>query len=152
MIVAYLTTDDANEDLALQVADECGVALYRLTLEQAPPISRCQALLCDWDSLPSHGRSSVLFEYLTHSGGRVVAVHGVTLDEEEAETLHDDGVAVFQHLGPEVFRTLRRLTRGLARPAHCHSRRHRQPHCTPSLRPRQYLGSSVPGGLSGASR
>jgi hypothetical protein len=115
MLVAYLTTDAVNEDLALQMADECGVTLYPYTFNGALPNGRLDAILFDWDSLPLQRRQTILFESLADPSFLPVAVHGCGLEEEEIETFHQDGVAVFHRLEPELFKTLRHLSRGKAR-------------------------------------
>ncbi len=126
MKIAYLTTDEVNEDLALQMADECGVTLYPLTFTDGPTEGRFDAVLYDWDSLPQQRREEILLEALTGSSSYPVAVHGYGLEEEEVKTLHQDGVAVFHRLEPEVFRVLRRLAGRKERVPHGRRQRRRE--------------------------
>lgn len=115
MRIAYLTTDEVNEDLAFQLADECGVILFPLSAHAAASDGRPDAVLYDWDSLPPDLREETLLASLANPSSCPVGVHGFSLDEEEVEALHQDGVAVFQRLGSDVFRMLRRLSRPRAR-------------------------------------
>jgi hypothetical protein len=111
MLVAYLTNDEVNEDLAFQMADECGVTLCPLSFNCRCLGRRFDAVLFDWDSLPLPRRQGILFETLAGSSSFPVAVHSFNLEEEEVETLHQDGVAVFHRLEPALFKTLRHLSR-----------------------------------------
>jgi hypothetical protein len=115
MLIAYLTTDEVNEDQAIQMADECCVTLYLLSCNDMIPSGRFDAILFDWDSLPLQQRQGILFESLADSSSCPVAVHGFSLEKEEVETLHQDGIAVFHRLEPRLFKTLRHLTRSKAR-------------------------------------
>jgi hypothetical protein len=51
-LIAYLTTDEVNLDLADRLATECGAILYPLSFRDGPPNGAFEAVLCDWDSLP----------------------------------------------------------------------------------------------------
>jgi hypothetical protein len=91
------------------MADECGATLYPLTFWDAPPDGRFDAALYDWDLLPAHRRQEILLDSLAGFSSYPMAVHGYNLRGEEVETLHQEGVAVFDRLEPEVFQILRRL-------------------------------------------
>jgi hypothetical protein len=103
VLIAYLTLDEVNEDLALRLAEESGALLYAPAPRRAMPGGPFDALLYDWDSLPAERRQSVLEEVL---GGWLpcpVAVHGYNMDEGLEETLSRQGVAVYRRLEPELF-------------------------------------------------
>jgi hypothetical protein len=127
MRIAYYTTDEVNIDLALQMADVCGATLYLLPSSDVPPPGRFNAALYDWDALSLYRRQEILLESLASLSSCPVAVHGYNLEEEEVETLHQDGVAVFDCLDPEVFQTLRRLSRPNGRRQHGKHWRRREP-------------------------
>jgi hypothetical protein len=102
----YLTTDEVDESLALELAQGCGVTLYpagpRDTLA-----GRFDAVLCDWDSWPP-ARRGVLTAFLVGPPACPVAVHGHNWLDGQVEALRSCGIAVHDHLEGEVFRLLRR--------------------------------------------
>lgn len=106
MLVAYLTTDEVNQELAVQMAEDCGVTLYLLSLHEAPPNGQFNAVLYDWDCLPLQWRREVLAELLLGRPPHSLALHSYSLDDKHVEALDVNGVAVFQRLEPEVFLTL----------------------------------------------
>ncbi len=102
MQFAYLSTDEVNQALALELALECGVSLHQLAPKEGPPDRGYDAVLCDWDSWPPEGRR----EFLAETGGmpyRPAAVHGYNLDEDEADILTRRGVTVYRNIQREVF-------------------------------------------------
>jgi hypothetical protein len=107
MRVAYLTTDEVNQALALEMALECGVTLFPLVPKDGPPDAGYDAVLCDWDYWPAERRQ----EFLEGPGGgrpaRRVAVHSHNLTDGQLEALRGRGVAVYASLRPEVFHRLR---------------------------------------------
>jgi hypothetical protein len=103
VLIAYLTLDEVNADLALRLAAEVGTALCALVPREALPGVPFDALLYDWDSLPAERREGVLAELLGNPLPCPVAVHGYNLDEGLGEELSQKGVAVYRQLGPEVF-------------------------------------------------
>ncbi len=111
MKIAYFTTDQANEDLALQMADRCGMTLYPVTLADPPPDHRVDVVLYDWDSLPWLELKQRLADSLARTPFCLIAVHSSSLEEDEVQGMHQDGVAVFHNLEPTVFEVLRRLAK-----------------------------------------
>jgi hypothetical protein len=109
--IAYITTDEANEDLALQMADECGITLRPMFPPDAVNDSCCDAILYDWDALSAQERKEITFDCLAGYACCPVAVHGYVLNNAERQALHNDGIAVFRCLDLQVFKTLRRLVR-----------------------------------------
>jgi hypothetical protein len=108
MIVAYLTTDEVNQCLAAQLAQECGATLCPLWPHEALQTELFDAVVYDWDYLPSERQQEVLAELLSGSVPRPVAVHGYNLDESQAAALCKHQVAVYRYLQPEVFQLLHR--------------------------------------------
>jgi hypothetical protein len=106
MKFAYISTDEVNQNLAVQIADEYHIAVCPVSYVDARQHDRFDALLYDWDSLSWLRRNEICVASLA-SGLCPVGVHGFSFDNERAETLHQDGIAVFRRLDANVFRTLR---------------------------------------------
>jgi hypothetical protein len=106
MRIAFLTTDEVNEALALEMAQACGIDLYPLAPKDGPPDGVYDAVVCDWDSWPAELRKELLAE-LDDLPHRPLAIHSYNLDEKQAEILRSRGVAVYAVLRPEVFLRLR---------------------------------------------
>jgi hypothetical protein len=104
--IAYLTTDEVNQDLVIRMAEDCGATVYLLSPHDPPPDGRFDAVLCDWDYWPSHRRQEVLQELLTACAHGVVALHGYHLDEEYVEALQGHGIFAFHRLEPEILEFL----------------------------------------------
>jgi hypothetical protein len=106
MRVAYLTTDEVNEALALEMAQAFGMVLEPVRPMQESPDAQYDAVLIDWDFWPPEQRA----EFLTRlCDGQVpwrVAVHGYCLEDGVAENLRARGVAVHRRLRPKVIRLL----------------------------------------------
>ena len=108
MLIAYLTTDEVNLDLADRLATGCGAILHPLSFQDGPPNGAFEAVLYDWDYLSPPWRQQLLAELLSRPAPCPVALHGYTLEEEHGEALRRHGVAVFRRLEPGVFLNLRR--------------------------------------------
>jgi hypothetical protein len=106
MLIAYLTTDELNQHLALQMAEECGETLCPLWLSDAPPDGEFDAVVYDWDYLPAQRQQAILAALLASRAPHPVAVHGYNVDEDCVEALRGQSVAVYRRLQPEVFRSL----------------------------------------------
>jgi hypothetical protein len=106
MRVAYISTNELNHDLAVQLGDECGITVFPTRSVDARHHGAFDALLYDWDSL-SPLRHEETFVAALAATECPVAVHGYGLDREEAETLHQDGIAVFGRLDARIFTRLR---------------------------------------------
>jgi hypothetical protein len=107
MRIAYLTTDEVNEQLALQMAVECGVTLCPLAPKDAPTDGEYDAVLYDWDYLPIERQREVMTELLSGPVGFAVALHGYNLEDGQVQALRRNTVAVYRLLQPRVFRSLR---------------------------------------------
>jgi hypothetical protein len=107
MRVAYLTTDEVNQELALQMAEKCGITLCLFEPRDDPPGNDYDAVLYDWDSWPAERRREALAQMLAGPLPHAVALHGHNLDDDQAEALFRHAVAVSRCLQPHVFRFLR---------------------------------------------
>jgi hypothetical protein len=115
MLIAYLTTDEVNQDLALQLAAGCDAVLCPLSPGDMPWNGLFDAMIYDPDYLPPARWREVLAELLAEPSPGPVAVHGYNLDEREARALRQHGVLVHRRLEPELFRALRQMA-GRSRP------------------------------------
>ena len=107
MLIAYLTTDEVNQDLARSLAEAHGITVYPVSPREALP-GLCEAVLYDWDYWPAGRREEALGELLAGPAPCPVALHGYNVDPEWAEVLRRRGVAVHRTLRVEVFESLRR--------------------------------------------
>src|SRR5262249_3609910 len=98
MRVAYLTTDVVNEQLALQMAATCGLALYPLAPKDRPRGEAFEAVLYDWDYLPAREQQEVLAELLAGGRSHGAALHGYNLEDDQVEALCRHTVAVYRCL------------------------------------------------------
>jgi hypothetical protein len=106
MRVAYLSTDEVNQDLATRLAQAAGATLCPLAPKDPPPDGACDAVLCDWDFWPEDRRRELLAGPPSAPPLCPLAVHGYGLADGPAEALRRRGVAVYATLQPEVFRLL----------------------------------------------
>src|SRR5262249_54152930 len=83
MRVAYLTTDEVNEEQARQMAQECGLTLCPLAPKDDPPDGAYDAVLYDWDSWPAEGRREALAAMLAGPLPHAVALHGYHLEDDQ---------------------------------------------------------------------
>jgi hypothetical protein len=104
--IAYLTTDEVNEDLALRLADKCDATLYSVGLRGAPPDGEVDVVLFDWDHLPEDHREKVLARLLKGRRSSALALHSYNLEEAQVQALRKRGVAVFHRLNRRLFRRL----------------------------------------------
>jgi hypothetical protein len=111
MRCAYLTIDEVNEALAVEMAGACGVLLDLLTPKEAPPHAEHDAVLIDWDHWPAERREGLLAGLRGGPLPRPVAVHSYNLVDGQAEALRAQGVTVHRSLQPEVFQSLREAAR-----------------------------------------
>jgi hypothetical protein len=119
MLIAYVTTDEVNEQLALQMAEENGETLCPLSPSDGPPDEDFDAVVYDWDYLPVQLQQAILAEL---SAGKAVwpaVVHGYNIDPDHVRALRRQNVAVYRTLRPEIFRRMapRRVYGRAAHPA-----------------------------------
>jgi hypothetical protein len=106
MNVAYVTTDEVNENWAQDLAAESMITLSIHGPQDAPHNGEFDAVVYDWDFLPPEWRHEVLAVLLATPPSRPVAVHGYHLPDEQISALRANGVHVYRHLTPEVFQAL----------------------------------------------
>jgi hypothetical protein len=104
MRIAYLTTDEVNQDLALRLAADGGLTLCPRDPRDPPPDGEFDAVLYDWDSWPADQKKRVLTGLLAGPVLRPVALHSYGLEESQAEALRRNGVLIFDRLEPETLR------------------------------------------------
>jgi hypothetical protein len=111
MQIAYLTTDEVNEHLALAAAAACGLQLVPLAPRDEPPGEGFDAVLCDWDYLPAPQQEEVLDLLPCRPAPCPVAVHSYRLEGKQRDAYRQRGLLVFRTLGPKVLTALRRVSR-----------------------------------------
>src|SRR5262249_5428919 len=109
MRIAYLTTDEVNQDLALQLAAECGVTVHPRSPRDAAPDGEFDALLYDWDYWPADRQQEILTGLLNGAATVPVGLHSYRLEEDQVQALRRSEVAVFHRLEPDLLLTLIRL-------------------------------------------
>src|SRR5260370_21626393 len=87
MLIAYLTTDEVNQYLAMQMAEECGQTLCLLSLSHAAPDGVFDAAVYDLDHLPARRQQALLGEMLAGRAAHPMAVHSYNLADECVEAL-----------------------------------------------------------------
>ena len=111
MRVAYLTTDEVNEHLAVTMAAACDIQLVPRAPRETPPDGEFDAVLYDWDYLPLEQRQTFRERLRAgHRPGRVI-VHGYNLGKKEVAAWRQQGITVFRRLESKVFRALLRAAR-----------------------------------------
>jgi hypothetical protein len=113
MLIAYLSTDEVNQDLALRLCEDGGAMLYLLTFQEIPVNGSFDAVVYDWDYLPAELRPDTQAHLLTGPLAYPVAVHGYNLDEGLIDALRRNGVAVHRRLEADVFASLQRAAERL---------------------------------------
>jgi hypothetical protein len=98
MILAYLSHDEVNLELAGQLADAAGVLLRPVFVRDAVPAVSFDAVLCDLDCLPPAERAGTLKALLAGPLTCPVGVHSYNLDWTEVQALQARGIAVCRRL------------------------------------------------------
>jgi hypothetical protein len=106
VLIAYLTADEVNQDLASRMADDCGVALILLSPRDRLPDGAFDAAIFDLDYLPAALRDEILANLLSQPTMFQVAVHTYNLLEGQIESLSQKGVSVYRRLERAVFLNL----------------------------------------------
>ncbi len=121
MLIAYLTADEVNQDLAARLAEACGMSLYLLTFQETPLEAPFDAVLYDWDYLPAAHRERIQADLLAAPPPCPVAAHGYDLDERQASALRQHGVDVRRRLNHELLLHLGRAACRAKAAAEAHS-------------------------------
>jgi hypothetical protein len=108
MLIAYVTTDEVNEQMALQMAGQSGQTVCSLSPADPPPDEDFDAAVYDWDYLPGQRQQAIRAQLLAGQAFGPAAVHGYSMEDEFVEALRKHNVAVYRTLQPELFRRLAR--------------------------------------------
>src|SRR5438128_1522844 len=65
MLVAYLTVDEVNQEMAASLAERCNLTLHPLSLRDWPRDGHFDAVVYDLDSFPARQRDEVLAQLLS---------------------------------------------------------------------------------------
>jgi hypothetical protein len=103
MLIAYLSTDEVNQHLAVQVAEQFGETLCLVSPRDALPDEDFDVVAYDWDCLPAQRQQTILAELQARRPPRPVALHSYNLEEACVEALSRQGVAVYRKLHPAMF-------------------------------------------------
>jgi hypothetical protein len=106
MRIAYLTTDEVNEGLAIEMAARCGATLHPFSPADVSPNGEYDAVLCDWDFLPRSERKKILGRLIRDHHGHAVALHSYNLNRKQVRTLRRRRVAVHRRLKFSIFARL----------------------------------------------
>jgi hypothetical protein len=107
--IAYLSTDEVNQDLAERLAAKSRVGLDLVSPRDPAPNGEYDAVVYDLDSWPQPQRAEVLSRLGNGRTLHAVAVHSYSLDEDQVEALRAQGVFVHRRLDAEVFEVLRAM-------------------------------------------
>jgi hypothetical protein len=106
MLIAYVTTDLVNEQLALQMAEESGQTVCPLSPCDGRPDEDFDAVVYDWDYLPRQLQQTVLAELLAGAAPWPAALHGYNVEPGHLKALRKQNVAIYRKLRPEIFRRM----------------------------------------------
>ena len=106
MRLAYATTDEVNQALAIRMSAAFGALVCRLRPGDALPEGLFDAILCDLDHMLGDERAAFVDGLCLEPPGCPTAVHGYGVTDEQAEELRRHGVAVSQRLRSGLLRRL----------------------------------------------
>jgi hypothetical protein len=106
VLIAYLTTDEVNEDLATRMTHDCGVGLVVLSPKDPSPDSQFDAVIYDLDYVPPSLRDELLAKLMCGPSSFPVAVHSYNLTDDQIKSLLQTGVSVYRRLEPALFLNL----------------------------------------------
>jgi hypothetical protein len=98
VILAYLSHDEVNLDLAQRLADAAGILLRPLFVRDKSSVVSADAVLWDLDCLPSAERAGALKALLAGPLTCPVGVHSYSLEWAKVQALRARGVAVCRRL------------------------------------------------------
>jgi hypothetical protein len=104
--LAYLTTDEVNEDIAVRLAVKYNAILVPLFPRDTPPDTEYDAVLYDFDFLPEESRQKIVNDLLSAPAKRPVALHSFNVDDRLRQDLQAKGVRVFRRLRVDCFQRL----------------------------------------------
>ena len=106
MRIAYLTTDEVNQELALRWAAGQEAQLEVIWPRDEPPDGRFDAVIYDLDCLPPPLRQQLLTDLAGGGALWPAAVHSYALEGEQIKALLGRGVIVRRRLKATLFRRL----------------------------------------------
>jgi hypothetical protein len=108
MLVAYFTTDEVHEELALRLAAETGTTLCPEPFQVQGELANgdFDAVVYDWDYLPTSVQQTLFDVLLARPLHHPVAIHSYHMSEDDFETLKERGVHVHRRLEASVFQEL----------------------------------------------
>jgi hypothetical protein len=106
VILAYLSHDEVNLDLARRLAGAAGALLYPLFVRDRLSEVSFDALLCDLDCLPVTERGATLKALLAGPLPCPVGVHSYDLERHEVQALRAKGIDVSRRLHEGVVSNL----------------------------------------------
>jgi hypothetical protein len=104
--LAYLTTDEVNEDTAVRMGAKQDAIVVPFYPRDTPPNEEYDAVLYDLDFLPTERRGKILNDLLSAPAGKPVALHSFNVDDRLRHDLQCKGVNVFRRLRPDCLRRL----------------------------------------------
>ncbi len=106
MRIAYVSTDEVNQDLAARVAAEFGAVISARLPNDPPPDGLFDAVLYNLDDVPRDERSALLEGFRSGKPVHPTAVHGYDISDEQLRTLNRRGVAAARRLHRDLVRSL----------------------------------------------
>jgi hypothetical protein len=106
MRIAYMTNDNVNRALAVQIAGECRAFICALAPKNSTSDDLFHAVLYDLDAVQRHERAELVGQIVSSPSTRLRAVHGYDIAVEQARILRYHGVAVSQRLHAGLIRSL----------------------------------------------
>jgi hypothetical protein len=96
--IAYMSLDEVNQDLALEIADGCGERLATLASSAEVLPGECDAIVYDLDHLCASDRRLILEQLMLGPTERLAAVHSYHLPPRAVRSLRRNGVIVERRL------------------------------------------------------
>jgi hypothetical protein len=105
MLIAYISADEVNRDLAARMGANYGAEIQLFSPRDSAPDGRFDGVLYDLESVTRVQRELIVAQLLEHPSSRPVAVHFYDVDGN-AEQLREQGVIFNRQLKPSLVRTL----------------------------------------------
>jgi hypothetical protein len=100
MRIAYVNTDEVNQDLAVRTAVQHGAVIFSLAPEGPSPDGLFDAVLYNLDDVPQGHRFPLLEGLRYDEPHMATAVHGYDITDEQVQTLKRNGVGAARRLHP----------------------------------------------------
>jgi hypothetical protein len=102
MRIAYVSTDEVNQDLAARIAAKFGMGDCKWLPKDRNPHDLCDAVLDNLDDVPRAERPALIEGFRYAEPDRPTAVHGYDITDEQARTLSRNGVATARRLHSDL--------------------------------------------------